>query len=320
MKTIDLSIESPVSYSDQVAYSSPSHGAPSHGSPSPERGALVKELSEGIRSLETANRPIGNYITSGSLAMDRCLASRGYHTGSFLELTFDTASGSAGWGGMSLALKLAQPWLADGKYLVVVDSQRRLHAPSLLALKIPLERLIVIRTENEQDWVWGVDQSLRSRAVGALITPAGCIEDRVARRWQLGIEQGGGLGILLRERSIAKRSPSWAEVQWQVRSVCRSSDERGNHSAGRLANDSNYGKLRTPSAIHSARWFDLELLRAPGLRSKNHLRLGIDSRGDWIECTPQPQTRDDQKSSESTQYLVAQLAMAEARRRNMAAG
>lgn len=258
------------------------------------RSGIVRELAQEIRSLETAQRPQGIYVSSGSESMDRCLPNCGYAAGSLVELICERPSHFSGWGGLSLALRIARSWLDDGKYLVIVDSHRRLCAPSLAALKIPLERIIVIRTDNASDWVWGLDQALRSRAVGALITPVKDLEDRSARRLQLAVEQGGGLGILLRDRVSASRYPSWAEVQWQVRSAASKDQATG-------------------PRVMMQRWFDLELLRAPGRQSNRRIRLGIDSQGEWIGC-------DERKYPQSAEHLAAQLAMATPRRRDMAAG
>ena len=255
------------------------------------RSGILRELAQEIRSLETAQRP---QASNGPSIPIRCLPNCGYAAGSLVELTCERPSHYSGWGGLSLALRIARPWLDDGKYLVIVDSHRRLCAPSLAALKIPLERIIVIRTDNASDWVWGLDQALRSRAVGALITPVKDLEDRSARRLQLAVEQGGGLGILLRDRVSASRYPSWAEVQWQVRSAA-SKDQA------------------TSARMMMQRWFDLELLRAPGRQSNRRIRLGIDSQGEWIGC-------DERKYPQSAEHLAAQLAMATPRRRDMAAG
>ena len=264
------------------------------------RKGKVQELTQEIRILQRAHRPDGLYISSGSQKMDQCLPTCGYSAGSLLELTYKNKSRSSGWGGLSLALRIAKPWLEDGKYLLVVDSQKRLCAPGLIAMKIPLERLIVIRTENASDWVWGVDQALKSRAIGALISPVGDLDDRSARRLQLAVEQGGGLGVFLRDQESAKRNPSWAEVQWRVQSL--SSPIKNSPSS----------PPSLPSTMQQ-RWFDLELLRAPGLQSSKRIRLGIDAQGEWIEC-------DERKSAQSTQHLASQLALATPRRPNVAAG
>jgi hypothetical protein len=256
------------------------------------KGMLVKELAQEIRTLQTAQRPQGLYVSSGSEPMDRCLPWGGYAAGSLLELTCSKKPRTAGWGGLSLALRIAKPWLENGKYLVIVDSHRRLCAPSLVAMNIPLERLIVIRTQNATDWVWGLDQVLRSPAIGALISPVTELGDRSARRLQLAVEQGGGVGIFLRDQGSAKRNPSWAEVQWLVQSV------------------TTRPSSQTP--ILMERWFDLELLRAPGLQTTRRVRLGIDAQGEWKHC-------DERKASKSTEHLAAQLALATPRRPNVAA-
>lgn len=271
----------------------------------PSRKGMVKELAQEIRALQTAHRPQGVHVSSGSPPMDRCLPAGGYAAGSLLELTCKNKPQTSGWGGLSLALKIAKPWLEDGKYLAIVDSHRRLCAPSLAALKIPLERLIVIRTENASDWVWGLDQTLRSPAIGALISPVAELDDRSARRLQLAVEQGGGLGIFLRDQVSAKRNPSWAEVQWQVQSVCVPSKS--------AATTSPLSPQATHPTLMMERWFDLELLRAPGLQTTRRVRLGIDAQGEWKE-------RDERKPQKSAQHLAAQLALATSRRTPMAAG
>ncbi|MEI6525273.1 MAG: hypothetical protein WCP62_04540, partial [Planctomycetota bacterium] len=70
--------------------------------------------------------------------------------------------------------------------------------------------------------------------------------------------------------------------------------------------------LKKPSVMME-RWFDLELLRAPGRQSSRRVRLGIDAQGEWIEC-------DERKSPQSAQHLASQLAIAAPGRRDLAAG
>ena len=258
---------------------------------SPKR-ELVKELAQEIRSLQTAHRPQGGQVSSGSESMDRCLPCGGYAAGSLLELTCGKKPRTSGWGGLSLALKIAKPWMENGKYLVVVDSHRRLCGPSLVAMNIPLERLIVIRTQNATDWVWGLDQALRSPAVGAVISPVTELDYRSARRLQLAVEQGGGLGIFLRDQASAKLNPSWAEVQWLIKPLTT--------------------RPKTQPAILMERWFHLELLRAPGFQTIRCVRLGIDAQGEWKHC-------DERKSSKSAEHLAAQLALSTPHRPNLAA-
>ena len=66
------------------------------------RSGIVRELAQEIRSLETAQRPQGIYVSSGSESMDRCLPNCGYAAGSLVELTCERPSLFSGWGGLSL--------------------------------------------------------------------------------------------------------------------------------------------------------------------------------------------------------------------------
>jgi hypothetical protein len=190
-------------------------------------------------------------------------------------------------------------------------------------MQIPLERVILIRPDQGADWIWGIDQALRSRAVGALIASVDRLDDRVARRWQLAVENGGGLGIFLRDRVMAKRYPSWAEVQWQLRSLAPNPATSANAFSG-----STTGGFASSQKVRgiSPRWFDFVLQRAPGGRIGKRVQLGIGSDGDWVEYQQEADITHDRKlaqdrtPAESTVHLASQLAMAATRRRDVAAG
>jgi len=60
-----------------------------------------------------------------------------------------------------------------------------------------------------------MDQVLRSPAVAEVLAWPERIAGRTFRRWQLAVEQGGGLGLLLRPEA-ARADPSWADVRLLV--------------------------------------------------------------------------------------------------------
>jgi hypothetical protein len=123
--------------------------------------------------------------------------------------------------------------------------------------------------------------------VGAVVASMHRLDDRVARRLQLATEQGGGLGILVRDAHAARRYPSWAEVQWRVRPSM-------------------------PSRDWQTRWFDLELMRAGGGRSGSRLRIGLNARGQWVEYS---EGMGVSHESAGALHLASELAKP-ARRRN----
>ena len=252
-------------------------------------------LARQIRDMETAGRPARESIPSGCHGMDRHLPQAGYARGSMLELIRN----GTGAGVSSLALMIARQAMEEGKYLLLVDVQRQFYPPAMKSLGIPLERVIALQPANHADAIWGIDQALRCPAVGAVIAEIGNLEDRVARRLQLAAEQGGGLGILLRDSRSARTQPSWADVQWSVRSAATRSLQRLDQATGH----------------QDVRWFELELVRCNGGRTGARLTVGVDACGRWIDAPTQSEARHEQASA---LHLAAQLAQPTRRRRDIA--
>jgi protein ImuA len=258
----------------------------------------LEKLAKQIRSLETACRPASETIPSGCKSMDKHLPGGGFARGSMLEL-IRSGTGSqhllAQGGGIStIAWMIAKQASQEGKYLVVVDARRQLYPPALQALGVPLDRVIALHPSNHADLVWGVDQALRCSAVGAVIAEIHSLEDRIARRWQLATEQGGGLGILVREAYSARTQPSWSDVQWQV-------------APRRFSQSSSIGA--------DARWFDMKLTRCHGGRVGEHICVGVDRSGHWHEASTKIEARHEHASAV---HLAAQLAQPTRRRRELA--
>lgn len=185
----------------------------------PLQQATVARLSQEVQRLETAGRDLsGSHpaITTGCLAMDACLPAGGYLAGSIIEYL----RSSSGCGATYLALVAAAAALrvAEEKYLVIIDTHHHFYPPALLGHQIALQRVIWVRPQSMADAVWATDQALRTTAVAAVVADLDSLNERDARRLQLAAEHGGGLGLLLRSLS-ARRMPSWAEVQWVVRSL-----------------------------------------------------------------------------------------------------
>lgn len=253
----------------------------------------LDDLARKIRSIETSGRPTEARISSGSVAMDALLPSGGYGAGTMIEWVHGGEVGSEhsmpvrGLGSLSLAMRVAIEGMAGGKYLVLVDRHRRFYAPGWIGLGGSPDRLIVLRPDCDADAIWGMDQALRNPSVGAVVASMHRLDDRVARRLQLATEQGGGLGILVRDAHAARRYPSWAEVQWRVRPSM-------------------------PSRDWQTRWFDLELMRAGGGRSGSRLRIGLNARGQWVEYS---EGMGVSHESAGALHLASELAKP-ARRRN----
>ncbi len=181
--------------------------------------ALLEQLSHQIRAIELGGRRgsgsgLSNAISSGCQELDRCLPDGGYAPGTIIEWIEPTL----GCGGIYLAMAAARHAIADGRYLVVIDPQQRFYPPAARSMGIPIERLIVLRPDNESDVMWSIDQALRCSAVGAVVANLDRVSELQARRFQLAAEQGQALGCWLRPWKV-QRAPSWAEIQWLVAPV-----------------------------------------------------------------------------------------------------
>lgn len=106
---------------------------------------------------------------------------------------------------------------ASSQAIVWSDVRHELYPPALAALGIPLERLFLLHpTESEQ--LWAIAECLRCKGVGAVVAelPSRKKLSRVeARRLQLAAEQGGGVGLLLREAGKHSAEHS-AATRWLV--------------------------------------------------------------------------------------------------------
>lgn len=98
-----------------------------------------------------------------------------------------------------------------------------LYGPGLVAMGLPLARLVVLKVPRPRDALWAMEEALQCRAAGAVVTElTGDDADLTAtRRLALAAGAGGGLGLLLRHQ--LNREPNAAMTRWEVAS---SSGER----------------------------------------------------------------------------------------------
>ncbi|MGQ0636618.1 MAG: ImuA family protein [Planctomycetaceae bacterium] len=125
-------------------------------------------------------------------------------------------SAGSGSGVESLTLKLVST--LGRAILVVVDSHHDFYPPAAAALGIEPADTIIIRPRREADSLWAVEQSLRCRGVGAVLSRLNHVADRPFRRLQLAAERGGAIGVLIQPAG-QRTSPSWAQARFLVRSL-----------------------------------------------------------------------------------------------------
>jgi hypothetical protein len=155
------------------------------------------------------------------------------------------------------------------KTLVIVDADRQFYFPGAVRLGLELGRSIVVRPGSRRDAYQAIVQSLRSSAVGAVVSCQERLSMRQLRRLQLAAEAGGGVAILLRP-AAALRDLSCASVRLLV-SPCPSLPRRA-------AAVSRPSPIVSPAIDHTdvMRHVRVELLRCRGRAHGESVVLEID--------------------------------------------
>ena len=265
--------------------------------------AVLQRLAREIEQLEHLPRaaaaeppPSG----TGCAGLDALLPAGGYAAGSIVEYLRATAACGAStlaWQAAAAALR------ASEGFLVMVDIQHTLYPPALASQGIDLQKVIFVRPASQADALWAVDQALRTPGVAAVVAELERIDERSARRLQLAAECGAGLGLLIRG-AAARQQPSWAEVQWLVRTA----------PSPRPA-----GPLATAHPTAAVRRWQVQLARVRGGRAGQTAWVELDPLTGRLQLVPpsdvslrnrrhgQP-AASSHAPSQSALHLAAQLA------------
>jgi len=169
------------------------------------------------------------HFSSGVAAIDALLPSGILRVGMIVEWITERA----GSGAARLALLMALKSLQSGGALVVIDGRKEFYPPAAMRLGLDLARTIVVRPRNSQEAIWALEQALGCGGVAAALGWIDKISDRAFRRLQLAVEQGAGLGVLMRP-AAARHEPTWADLRWWVQPVAKNGDAKnGDASSGR---------------------------------------------------------------------------------------
>lgn len=123
-------------------------------------------------------------------------------------------SGHRGTGAATAAFLTARELQQQGQLLVVIDGKETFYPPAAQMLGLDLAEMIVVRPRSPADALWAWEQALRAAGT----TVIGHLErspPQVLRRLKLAVEEGGGLGLLLRPL-LCRVEPSWADLRLAV--------------------------------------------------------------------------------------------------------
>lgn len=155
----------------------------------------------------------------------------------------------------------------SGGWVVWSDPDRTLYPPALQASGVALERLLLLRPRSPQEELWALAECMRCRGVAATVARVGRLTPVQARRLQLAVEQGGGIGVLVRPDD-ARSAHYAAATRWRLSPLA--SDQTSTLASG-LASDAGAQRWQVELAYgHGGRVgqrFVLEVDRETGRAS-----------------------------------------------------
>lgn len=159
-----------------------------------QKRQIISRLQKALAS--TSPEPISG--TPGAIPCDPLgrLFTRGLPRAALIECLY------RGCGCGRLALWMARAASFDGRAIVIIDRARRFYAPPAARMGINPQQLIVVQPENKTDEIWALDQSIRCRAIAAVLWRGGKLGVRHIRRLQLACENNESLGLLLRPDAL----------------------------------------------------------------------------------------------------------------------
>lgn len=141
---------------------------------------------------------------TGYQILDNQLGGIGWPKGALSECLLDTP----GIGELHLLLPLMQRLSHNGKTVFWLNPPYTPYAPALAREGVNLDQVVMIHTDDG-DFLWTLENCLRSPVTGLVMAWPGKLASREVRRLQLAAEAGSNVCVLFRERCYAgQNSPA----------------------------------------------------------------------------------------------------------------
>lgn len=238
------------------------------------RAETVQHLAQQLSRVERAagsrgSRSVSAESFTGIAELDAILPNVGAAEGMLVEWL----APSKGSGAEPLLFRMAREAMRQDGNLVIVDPSAEFYPPTAGCWGIALQRTVVVHPENERDMFWAFEQALRCPGVAVAVCFVSQLNDRVFRRLQLAVEQGGGLGLLLRGTRY-RDQPSWADVRLKVTPLKAHHTSEGRELSPRLElQDTNSTGSADTESANTGRRMLVELLRCRGRGTSRRLEL-----------------------------------------------
>ncbi len=157
------------------------------------RDPRLARLAAQVRRLCARGHAALSRCSSGLPGLDAVLGG-----GFAMAAVHELVAAREGSAACTVALRTAACAAGGHKWIFYIDTNRDLYPPGVVQLGVPLGRLVVVRVGRPAEALWVGEQTLRCRAVGAVVLPLRDVEAHASRRLQLAAEAGGGVGLLIR--------------------------------------------------------------------------------------------------------------------------
>ena len=139
---------------------------------------------------------------TGYQILDNQLGGIGWPRGALSECLLD----NSGIGELHLLLPLMQRLSHNGKTVFWLNPPHMPYAPALAREGVNLDQVVMIHTDEAGDFLWTLENCLRSPVTGLVMAWPGKLASRDIRRLQLAAEAGSNVCVLFRERRYADQN------------------------------------------------------------------------------------------------------------------
>lgn len=135
---------------------------------------------------------------TGFADLDKLLPGQGWPFQALIEIL----PKAEGIGELRLVLPALKQLCSEARDIVFVRPPHIPYPPALLRAGLPLNRVVWIETENDEDAHWAAEQTLREGTAGAVLLWSDVKKDLPLRRLQIAARDGGGLAFLYRSPGV----------------------------------------------------------------------------------------------------------------------
>ena len=139
---------------------------------------------------------------TGYQVLDNQLGGIGWPRGALSECLLD----AHGIGELHLLLPLVKRLSCQNRTVFWLNPPHTPYAPALAREGVNLDQVVMVHTDNQGDFLWTLENCLRSPATGLVMAWPGKLMSRDIRRLQLAAEAGSNVCVLFRERRFADQN------------------------------------------------------------------------------------------------------------------